>query len=150
MVAQEAYPIELKKFKELEEEHSKCDTKINSALSLADDNLKSAKDVQREFDEFAIKVQSMESGMRDEAAKIATQQIMQTRVEMMLEYSQGKWKAWDIDETIRIYNELYPEDAFTLEAVVGGERIEPVKDVGDHAPMMMELIFLKMVEVMPP
>lgn len=73
MVAQEAYLGELKKFKELEEEHSKCGNKINYALGLAADNLKAAKNVQKELDDFAVKVQSMESGMRDEAAKIATQ-----------------------------------------------------------------------------
>lgn len=101
-------------------------------MDLAADNLKTATDVQKEFDEFAMKVQSMETGMREEAAKVATQQIMRTRVEMMLEYKRGEWKAWDIDETIRIYNEQYPEDAFPLETVaVGGEVEVPKDDMAD-------------------
>lgn len=47
MVAQEAYLSELKKFKELEEEHGKCGEKINFALGLEADNLKDAKNVQK-------------------------------------------------------------------------------------------------------
>lgn len=130
MVAQEAYFIELKKFKELEEEHNKCGVKINSALGLAADNLKAAKNVQKELDEFDVKVQSMEAGMRDEATKLATQQIIRTHVEMMLEHNRGEWRAWDIDETIRIYNEQYPDDAFPLEAATGNDGVDSPKDDG--------------------
>lgn len=133
MVAQEAYLIELKKFKELKDEHNKCGVKINSALGLAADNLKAAKNVQKELDEFAVKVQSMESGMRDEATKLATQQIMRKSVEMMLEHNQGEWRAWDIDETIRIYNEQYPDDAFPLEAATGNDGVDSPKDDGTGA-----------------
>lgn len=135
MVAQEAYLNELKKYKELEEEHNKCGKKINSALGLAADNLKTAKNVQNELDEFAVKVQSMESGMREEAAKIATQQIMRTRVEMMLEYSRGEWKAWDVNETIHIYNEQYPEDAFPLEIDATDDGVDFPKDDGANVPL---------------
>lgn len=134
MVAQEVYLNELKKFKDLEEEHVKCAEKLKSALDLAADNLKAAKDVQKEFDEFATKVQSMESGMRDEAAKDATQQIMRTRVEMMLEYGRGEWKTWDVNETIRIYNEQYLEDAFPLETAVRDDGADSPKGDGIDAP----------------
>lgn len=132
MVAQEVYMNEFKKFKGLEKEHRKCARKIKSAFDLAADNLRAAKDVQNEFDEFVIKVQSMEAGMREEAAKVTTQQIMRTRVEIMLEYGRGEWKNWDVGETIHIYNEQYPKDAFPLEpVVVGGEAGAPKDDVDD-------------------
>lgn len=44
---------------------------------------------------------------------------MRTRLEMMLEYSRGEWKVWDVNKTIPIYNELYPEDAFAIEPTLG-------------------------------
>lgn len=130
MVAQEIYVNELKKFKELESEHSKCAEKLKLAHELVANNLKTAKEVQDEFDEFATKVQSMEIGMREEAAKVATQQIMRTQVEMMLEYVRGEWKAWDVNETIRIYNDQYPEDAFPLEAATMDDGVDSPKDGG--------------------
>lgn len=120
MVSQEVYLSELKKFKELEDDHAGCGEKSKNALEQAADNLKIFKDVQGEFDEFVMKVQSLEAGMRDEANKIATQQIMRTCVEMMLEYNRGEGKAWDVNETIRIYNELYPQNTFPIESVDDG------------------------------
>lgn len=85
MVAQESYLSKLKKFKELEEDHACCGENLKNALEQAADYLKTAKDVQDEFDEFAMKVQSLEVGMRDEVNKAVTQKIMCTRVEMILE-----------------------------------------------------------------
>lgn len=53
--------------------------------------------------------------MRDEAHKMATQQIMRTCVVMMPEYHQGEWSTWDVAEIVRIYNDSYPEDTFSFE-----------------------------------
>lgn len=134
MVAQEFYVNEFKKFKELEDEHEKCAEKLKSTFDLAANNLKAAKYFQCEFDEFAIKVQSMEIGMREEATRVATQQIMRTRVEMMLEYGRGEWKAWDVNETIRIYNEQHPEDAFPLETAAAYDGVDSPKGDGIDTP----------------
>lgn len=114
MVAHEFYVSELKRFKKIENDHVSSAEKIKSAMDRAAENLRISREVQKEFDDFANKVQSLESNMRDETAKVATQQIMRTRLEMMLEYSRGEWQAWDVNDTIRIYNEAYPDDAFPM------------------------------------
>lgn len=61
--------------------------------------------------------------MHDEALKMATQQIMRTRVEMMLEYHRGEQSSWDIAETVKIYNVAYPDDAFSVNGL-GGNDVE--------------------------
>lgn len=90
MVAHDFYLSELRRFQSLEENHKDCAARIQSALDRASDNLKASKEVQTEFDEFVSKVQSMEAEMCEQAVAAATQQIMRTRVEMMLEYSRGE------------------------------------------------------------
>lgn len=90
MVPLEFHLSELRRFKTLEEDCKDFTAKIQSALDRTSDNLKVAKEVQKEFDEFASKVQSLEAGTREQAVKTAIQQIMHTCVEMMLEYSRGE------------------------------------------------------------
>ena len=105
----------LQEMKALEEEHSKCSNQLSQAKEEVSRYSRIAGDLQREFDEFATKVQGLEEKMEDEGRKVATQQIMRTRVEMMLEYQRGEWAAWDIEDTVRIYNEAYPNDAFSID-----------------------------------
>lgn len=70
---------------------------------------------------FSLKVQSLKQEMRAKVLKVATQQIMSTRVEMMLEYHQGEWSTWDIAETVHIYNDSYLGDAFSFENPSGDD-----------------------------
>lgn len=78
------------------------------------ENLKAKNDIQKELDDFALKVQSLEGDMKREAERVVHQQIMRTRVDMMLEYHRGDWHSWDVADTVRIYNEAFPNDAFPL------------------------------------
>lgn len=125
MVAREVYDHESKRLKGIEAEHQKCADKIQTAEKLASNNLKATKEVQKEFDEFANKVQSLEQSMCDEAHKVATQHVMRTRVEMILEFHHGESKSWDITDTFRFYNEAYPEDAFPLDRPSGNDDKPP-------------------------
>ncbi|XP_074362686.1 uncharacterized protein LOC141702957 [Apium graveolens] len=114
LVAYEAYTVEAKKFKALEEEHKECPIKLKAAIDRASENIKTATDIQEKFDEFATNVQSLETKMKGETDKVVTQHVMKTRVEMMLEYSRGEWKNWDVIGTVKIYNYKYPDDAFPV------------------------------------
>lgn len=113
-MAQDSLEDESKKLKMLESAHNGWAQKLRVAQDLAAKNLNASQDVQEELDDFALKVQSLEQKMHEEAQKIITQHAIRTRVEMMLEYQRGEWSSWDVDETIRIYNEAYPNDAFSL------------------------------------
>lgn len=106
----------LQRLKDVEAEHKGCADKLQIAKDEADKNLKSVIVVQKEFDDFADKVQALEQRLQEEAHKAATQQIMRTRAEMMLEYQRGEWNLWDVSETVKIYNETYPDDAFPMDA----------------------------------
>ncbi|XP_074381688.1 uncharacterized protein LOC141723716 [Apium graveolens] len=124
MVAYEVYANEVKKFKALEDEHKDCSQKLQTALDRASINMKTAPEIQQEFDEFVAKVQSLEKEMKDEAVKLVTQHVMCTRVEMMLEYSEGEWKNWDVDETMKIYNDTYLDDIFRIPSPNGEDNEE--------------------------
>ncbi|KAK1389593.1 hypothetical protein POM88_017771 [Heracleum sosnowskyi] len=130
LVARGICKEKMKKNKEFQVEHQGCASRIRKAEEEATKNLKNANDVQKEFDEFATKVQSLELKMQEEARQMATQQIMRTRVEMMLEYQRGEWKSWDIPEMVKIYNETYPEDAFVLEGRDGDAGKDAVDGAG--------------------
>lgn len=52
--------------------------------------------------------------MNEEAQKAVNQNAMRTQVEVMLENFLGEHASWDMNETIRMCNEAYPEDAFPL------------------------------------
>lgn len=71
-------------------------------------------EVQGELKEFVKKVQSLEEKMTEEAQEAITHHAMRTRVEVMQEYFRGEHVSWDLNETMRIYNEAYPGDAFPL------------------------------------
>ncbi|XP_074332633.1 uncharacterized protein LOC141670600 [Apium graveolens] len=70
MVAREVLNHDMKRLKEIEDEHMKCASRIHVAEELALNNLKSMKDVQNELDDFASKVQSLEKDMRDDVEKV--------------------------------------------------------------------------------
>lgn len=86
MVAREVYMHEMKKFKEMEVEHKDCASKIRAAEELSSWNVKAKNDVQSELDDFSSKFQYLEHDMRNEAQKVVYQQIIRTRLDMMLEY----------------------------------------------------------------
>ena len=56
----------------------------------------------------------MQDEMHAEAQKSITQQVMKARVETMLDFQRGEASIDDIPDTVRIYNEAYPDDAFLL------------------------------------
>lgn len=91
-----------------------CSEKLRAAQELASANVKARKALQLELDDFVAKVQSLEKKTREDAQKMITQHSMCARVEAMLEYFKGEHATWDMNETIRIYNEAYPTDAFPL------------------------------------
>ncbi|KAL8110191.1 hypothetical protein AgCh_026055 [Apium graveolens] len=62
-MAREVVENEYKKLKALEAAHSGCAQKLRTAQELATSNLKASMDVQKEFYEFAAKVQSLEAKM---------------------------------------------------------------------------------------
>ncbi|XP_074351465.1 uncharacterized protein LOC141690576 [Apium graveolens] len=106
MVAREVHEYETKKFKDLEEEHKNCVGKIREAEELALSNLKALKDIQDELEDFTFKVQSMDH--------------------------RGEWSSWNIPETVRIYNEAFPDDAFPMNEFAGmnyNEAKSPKDDV---------------------
>lgn len=59
--------------------------------------------------------------MHEEAQMVITQHAMRTRVELMLEFQRGEWASWYVGETVRIYNEAYPDDTFSLYLPQGNE-----------------------------
>lgn len=53
------------------------------------EHLKAKNDIHGELDDFSLKVQSLENDMKKEDKRVVHQQIMRTRVDMMLEYHRG-------------------------------------------------------------
>lgn len=82
------------------------------------ENLNAKNEIQKELDDFASKVQSLEDDMKREGEKVVHQQIMRTRVDMMMEYHRGEWSSLDVAETVKIYNDAFPDDAFPLDEFV--------------------------------
>ncbi|XP_074356437.1 uncharacterized protein LOC141696154 [Apium graveolens] len=76
LMACEIVENEYKRLKSLEAAHSGCAQKLHTAQELATSNLKASMDVQKEFDEFAAKVQSLEAKMHEEAQRAITQHAM--------------------------------------------------------------------------
>lgn len=111
------YDHEIKRLKEIENEHKACFVRIRAVEELNFKLLKARNDIQGQLDDFAAKVQSLENDMRKEAEKAVHQQIMRTRVDLMLEYERGEWSSWDVTETVRIYNKAFPDDAFPLDGL---------------------------------
>lgn len=128
------YTRNLKLFKELEVEHGACSAKLRSLKEVADARLQMVGSIQSEFDEFANRVKNLEATMHDEAQKLVTQQIMKARVETMMEFLRGEWSSSDVADTVKIYNEAYPDDAFPDVVVEGeGGNLGP-KSVADVSP----------------
>lgn len=113
-MANEALREELKRLRIVANMHSGCSQRLRAAQELAISHLRTSKEVQEELDEFVEKVKKMEVVMHDEAQKVITQHTMRTRVEVMMEHFRGEHASWDLGETVRIYNEAYPDDAFPL------------------------------------
>lgn len=116
-----------KQLKKLEMEHCGCAEKLRASQELATNYMKSANEVQRELDYFAMKVHGMEQKVAEETNKTITQATMKARVETMLEYHRGEWSTWDVAEKVYIYNDTYPDDAFQMDDL-GGD------DVGHGLP----------------
>ncbi|XP_074365030.1 uncharacterized protein LOC141706094 [Apium graveolens] len=129
LVAREIYNHKMQMNKELEVKYESCVKKLEIVENLAKERLVSLNNSQKEFDDFSNKVQSMEQDMCSEAEKVVYQQIMRTRVDMMLEYHRGEWNSWDVLETVKIYNEAFPDDAFPLD-----EFNSPDDDTGMKSP----------------
>lgn len=116
---QENYANEVRRYRELEAEHGECVDKLHVSQEHAASHLKLTKEVQKEFDEFAEKVKDLQDKFTADTKEAIVEHIMRTRAEMMLEYKRGEWLSWDMDETIKEYNEKYPEKALPLN--VAGE-----------------------------
>ncbi|KAL1803527.1 hypothetical protein ACET3Z_032174 [Daucus carota] len=114
LVAGEVQKRHLKTLDDLKKEHAGCAAKMIALNELAESRLQTLQELQKEFNEFTLKVRSFESKMQDEVEKVLTQQAMRARVETMLEFQRGELSANDIPDTVRIYNEAYPEDAFNF------------------------------------
>ncbi|KAL8099549.1 hypothetical protein AgCh_031985 [Apium graveolens] len=104
------YEHESKILKEIEAEHKECANKIQAPEELASQDLKAKNEVQNKLKNFASKVQySLAKDMREEADKVVHQQIMRTRVDMMLGYHNDEWSSWKFAETVSIYiMKLFP------------------------------------------
>lgn len=120
-MAHDTVENELKKLRTLEAVHSGCAQKLQTAQDLATAYMNASKEVQKELDEFALKFQSLEKKMHEEAQKAITQHVMRNRIEMMLEYQRGEWTSWDVNKIVRIYNEAYPNDALPIYIPHGDE-----------------------------
>lgn len=128
----EIYTRNVKLVKELESECNECLAKIQSLKEVVESHLQLVGSIQHEFDEFARRVRDLEATMHDEAQKLVTQQIMKARVETMVEFQRGEWSLSDVDDTIKIYNAAYPEDAFPV-GVSDGDGVEQVPKPVDDA-----------------
>lgn len=117
----------------LEAAHGSCAQKLRIAQESAATNLKAGRKVQKELEDFVKKVRVMEKEMTGNALEAMTQQAMRTRVEVMQEYYRGEHVGWDLNETIRIYNEAYPMDAFPLH-VAEDEVASVIPAVGEANP----------------
>lgn len=114
------------KLSALEGAHSSCASRLKAAQESAAVNLKLKREVQQELKDFVSKVRVMESEMLANSQEAITQQVMRTRVEVMQEFFRGEHVSWDLDDAIRIYNEVYPQDAFALVASRDGDVAEPL------------------------
>ena len=77
--------------------------------------------LQKEFDDFATRVQVMQDEMHAKAQKSITQQVMKARVETMLDFQRGEASVDDVPDTVCIYNEAYPNDAFPVDDLGGDD-----------------------------
>lgn len=125
LMAQEA---SLYESRSMEEKYKEVVTKLHASQAAASENLKVARDVQQDLDDFTVKVKATEEKMHEEAQKLITQHAMRARVETMMEYFKGEHLSWDMNETVRIYNEAYPDDAFPLHVPGGDEEVELAAD----------------------
>lgn len=106
-----------KKLKKLQVEHKGYGERLRASQELASNHLKAKNALQQEFDEFTDNIQEMEKKVTEDANRAIQQGVMKARVEMMLEYHNDDWASWDLEESIRIYNEAYPEDVFPVDDV---------------------------------
>ena len=129
-MAQRVHKDQSSKLSALEVAHSLCAQKLKVAQESAAANLKAGREVQKELEDFVKKVRVMEKEMTGNAHEAMAQQAMRTRVEVMQEYYRGEHVSWDLNEAIRIYNEAYPTDAFSLH-VTEDEVAKVVPAVGE-------------------
>ncbi|KAL8126219.1 hypothetical protein AgCh_013493 [Apium graveolens] len=135
LVAHEVYEHESKILKDIEIEHKGCASKIQIVEEQAKQNLKAKDDVHKDLKDFATKVQSLEKDMYEEAEKVVHQQIMRTRVDMMLEYHRGEWSSLYVLETVKIYSEAFSDDAFPLDEFNSpGDGDTEIKSLKDNNP----------------
>ena len=113
----------------LQRNHSGCAGKIKILNDLAETRYQAHAALQKEFDDFAARVQAMQAEMHAEAQKSITQQVMKARVETMLDFQRGDASVADIPDVVRIYNEAYPDDAFPADDLGGEDNaVESPKD----------------------
>ena len=113
----------------LQRSHNSCAGKIRILTDLAESRYQAHEVLQKEFDDFAARVQVMQDEMHAEAQKSITQQVMKARVETMLDFQRGEASVDDIPDTVRIYNEAYPDDAFPVDDLGGDDNaVESPKD----------------------
>ena len=99
------------KFVELKQTHASCEEKIRVLreqvfLAEREENM-----TKQDLNAFAAEVQESKDNLVEESRKVATQDVMRSRVETMLEFHRGEWDLEDVDEAIKIFNETYLEDA---------------------------------------
>lgn len=70
--------------------------------------------------------------MHDGAQSAITQQLMKARVETMFEFQHGEWSLSDVPETVHIYNQAYPGDAFAAANL--GDREDGRRSPQDNNP----------------
>ncbi|KAL8149480.1 hypothetical protein AgCh_006475 [Apium graveolens] len=46
----------------------------------------------------------------------------------------GEWRSWDIAETVKIYNESFPDDAFSMDGFGGNDDGDEAKSSRDDVP----------------
>lgn len=127
LVAREISERRLNALKGMEMEHGGYRARIQALVELADSRLKAFENLQQEFDNFAAQVKTLESEMHEEALKTVNQQVMKARVETMLEFQRGECSAADVADSMRIYNDAYPKDAFIVGALEGNGDVSKKK-----------------------
>ena len=115
LVARQVHDRQASALEALQRNHSGCAGKIKILNDLAESRYQAHAALQKEFDDFASRVQVMQAEMHAEAQKSITQQVMKARVETMLDFQRGDSSVDDIPDTVRIYNEAYPDDAFPVD-----------------------------------
>ena len=132
LVARQVHDRQASALEALQRNHSGCAGKIKIVNDLAESRYQAHTVLKKELDDFASRVQAMQAEMHAEAPKSITQQVMKARVETMLDFQRGDASVDDIPDTVRIYNEAYPDDAFPVDDLGGDDNV--VESPKDDAP----------------